>query len=99
MLLRLISVAATTAGIDRDRGVGMWVAFFAAAIALGGAVMNFTRSGGKFSDLTDMDKMRGAFKGGSDEGRHLRLLRPARPLPRRRPPRLWTSPSSDRATG
>ena len=25
--------------------------------------MNYTQSGGKFSDLTDMDKMRGAFKG------------------------------------
>jgi hypothetical protein len=53
------------AGIDLDRGAGMWVAFFAAAIALGGAVMNFAQSGGKFSDLTDMDKMRGAFKGGA----------------------------------
>jgi hypothetical protein len=64
MLLRLIIGGGDEAGIDLDRGVGMWVAFFAAAIALGGAVMNFAQSGGKFSDLTDMDKMRGAFKGG-----------------------------------
>jgi hypothetical protein len=65
MLLRLIIGGGDEAGIDLDRGVGMWVAFFAAAVALGGAVMNFTQSGGRFSDLTDMDKMRGAFKGGS----------------------------------
>jgi hypothetical protein len=70
MLLRLIlgagdvqTLNGTEVGLDR--GIGMWVAFLAAAIALGGAVMNFTQSGGKLSDLTDMDKMRGAFKGGS----------------------------------
>jgi hypothetical protein len=64
MLLRLIIGAGDEAGFDLGRGAGMWVAFFAAAIALGGAVMNFTQSGGTFSDLTDMDKMRGAFRGG-----------------------------------
>jgi hypothetical protein len=42
----------------------MYVAFIAAAIALAGAVMNFTTGGGRFSDLTDMDRMRDAFKGG-----------------------------------
>jgi hypothetical protein len=65
MLLRLIMGAGDEAGIELDRAAGMWVACLAAAIALGGAVMNFTQSGGKFSDLTDMDKMRGAFKSGS----------------------------------
>jgi hypothetical protein len=67
MLLRLILGAGDEAGIDLDRDVGMWVAFLAAAVSLGGAVMNFTQSGGKFSDLTDMDKMRGAFRGGNRE--------------------------------
>ncbi len=36
MLLRLIIGGGDEAGIDLDRGVGMWVAFLAAAIALGG---------------------------------------------------------------
>jgi hypothetical protein len=64
MLLRLILGAGDEAGIDLDRAAGMWVAFIAAAIAFGGAVMNFTRSGGKFSDPTDTEKMRGAFRAG-----------------------------------
>jgi hypothetical protein len=48
---------------DFNRGAGMWVAFFAAAVAFAGAVMNFTTSGGKLSDLTDIDKLRSAFRG------------------------------------
>ena len=64
MLIRLIIGAGDEAGIELDRGAGMYVAFIAAAIALGGAVMNFTTTGGRFSDLTDMDKMRDAFKAG-----------------------------------
>jgi hypothetical protein len=63
MLIRLIIGAGDEAGFDLDRGAGMWIAFIAAAIAFAGAVMNYTQSGGKLSDLTDMDKMRGAFKG------------------------------------
>lgn len=64
MLLRVVLGAGEELGFDLGRGPGMWVAFIASAVALAGAVMNFTRSGGKFSDLTDMDKMRGAFKSG-----------------------------------
>jgi hypothetical protein len=64
MLIRLIVGAGDEAGFELDRGAGMYVAFIAAAIAFGGAVMNFTATGGRFSDLTDMDKMRDAFKGG-----------------------------------
>jgi predicted MFS family arabinose efflux permease len=64
MLIRLIMGAGDEAGFELDRGSGMYVAFIAAAIALAGAVMNFTTAGGRFSDLTDMDKMRDAFKGG-----------------------------------
>ncbi len=63
MLLRVILGAGEELGFDLDRGPGMWVAFIAAAVAFAGAVMNYTSSGGKLSDLTDMDKMRGAFKG------------------------------------
>jgi hypothetical protein len=48
---------------DLNRGPGMWVAFFAAAAAFGGALMNFIESGGTLSDLTDIDKLRDAFKG------------------------------------
>jgi hypothetical protein len=63
MLLRLILGAGEEAGFDLDRAAGMYIAFVAAAIAFAGAVMNYTRSGGRLSDLTDMDKLRGAFKG------------------------------------
>jgi hypothetical protein len=48
---------------DFGRGPGMWVAFLAAAAACAGAVMNFTQSGGKLSELTDVDRLRDAFKG------------------------------------
>ena len=68
MLLRVILGAGEEAGFDLDRGAGMWIALIAAAIAFAGAVMNYTQSGGKLSDLTDMDKMRGAFKGSGGGG-------------------------------
>jgi hypothetical protein len=69
MLIRLILggrdiEGAEELGVDVGRGAGMYVAFIAAALALAGAVMKFTGSGGKLSDLTDMDKMRDAFKAG-----------------------------------
>jgi hypothetical protein len=68
MLIRLIIGAGDEAGFDLDRGAGMYIAFIAAAIAFAGAVMNYTSSGGRLSDLTDMDKMRGAFKGSGGGG-------------------------------
>ena len=68
MLIRLIIGAGDEAGFDLDRGAGMYVAFIAAAVAFAGAVMNYTRSGGRLSDLTDMDKMRGAFRGSGGGG-------------------------------
>jgi chromate transport protein ChrA len=64
MLIRLI----LGAGDGLDRAAGMWVAFIAAVISLGGAVLNFTTAGGKLSDLTDVDKMRDAFKGAGAGG-------------------------------
>jgi hypothetical protein len=63
MLIRLILGGGEEAGFDLGRGAGMWVAFIAAAVALWGAVMNFTTSGGRLSDLTDIDKLRRAFGG------------------------------------
>ena len=39
----------------------MFVAFIAAAVALAGAVMNFTAAGGNLKELTDFDKLRGSF--------------------------------------
>lgn len=61
MVLRLILGGGEVLGVDLDRGSGMFVAFIAAAVALGGSVMKFTESGGRFSDLTDTDKLRNAF--------------------------------------
>jgi hypothetical protein len=61
MLLRLLIGGGEEQGVDLDRAAGMWVAFLAAGITLTGALVNFTASGGKLSDLTDMDKMRDAF--------------------------------------
>lgn len=66
MLLRLIlgggdeSAFGTT--IEFGRGPGMYVAFVAAAAALGGAFWKFTDSGGNLKDLTNPDTIKGAFK-------------------------------------
>ncbi len=49
-----------------DRGIGMYGAFVWAAVAAAGAFMSFTESGGDIKDLTDMDKLKGAFGSGSD---------------------------------
>lgn len=47
-----------------DRGMGMYGALVWSGLALAGAVMNFQAGGGSFSDLTDMEKL----KGGSGSG-------------------------------
>lgn len=65
MLLRLL-LGSGHDGVDR--GAGMFVAFLAAAVALAGAVLNFTSSGGNLKDLTDLDKLKSAF-GAADNGR------------------------------
>lgn len=51
-----------------DRGIGMYGGFIWAAIALAGAVMNFTASGGNLNDLKDMDKIKGSFGAGKSAG-------------------------------
>ena len=69
MLLRLILGAGEELGFDLDRGAGdVGRLHRRRRSRFAGAVMNYTRSGGKFSDLTDMDKMRGAFKGSGGRG-------------------------------
>lgn len=60
-LLMLIRLLIGPGADIADRGPGMWVAFIAAAVALAGSVMKFTESGGNLGDLTDVDKLRGAF--------------------------------------
>ena len=63
VLIRLIfpGLGEDTDGLDIGRGVGLILSTISAAVALAGAFMNFTASGGTLSDLTDMDKMRGSF--------------------------------------
>jgi hypothetical protein len=41
----------------------MYLAFIAAGLALAGAIMNYTSTGGTLKDLTDVDKIRSSFKG------------------------------------
>src|SRR5262245_41368529 len=86
---------------DFGRGPGMWVAFLAAAVAFAGAFLNFTQSGGTLSDLTDVDRLRNAFKGSGERSASPPRphLHPTRRLPRRRRRRSWTSPTSGPATG
>jgi hypothetical protein len=62
-LLMLVRLLLGSGHDGIDRGAGMFVAFLAAAMALAGAVLNFTASGGRFKDLTDLDKLKRAFGG------------------------------------
>lgn len=61
MLIRVILGGREEIGIELDRGIGMYLALVWAAIALAGAVMGFQAAGGNLKDLTDMDKLKGAF--------------------------------------
>lgn len=62
MLLRLIMGGGSQSGVDLDRGAGMYVAFIAAAAALGGAIWRYIDSGGDLKDLTNADKLKSSFK-------------------------------------
>src|SRR3954469_12311446 len=53
------------AGVDVGRGIGLILSAISGFVAFGGAVMGFKESGGEFSDLTDMDKIKASFGGGS----------------------------------
>jgi quinol-cytochrome oxidoreductase complex cytochrome b subunit len=45
-----------------DRAGGLWICAIAAIVAAAGAFMSFQASGGNMRDLTDMEKMKSAFK-------------------------------------
>ena len=52
-------------GIDGGgRGMGMYLTFIGAAVALAGAFMNFQASGGDIKDLTDVNKLKASFSKG-----------------------------------
>jgi hypothetical protein len=50
-----------------SRGIGMYGALVWAGIAAVGAYLNFQASGGELSDLTDIDKLKASFSGGSND--------------------------------
>lgn len=50
------------ANIKLDRAGGLWISAIAAIVALAGAFMAYQAAGGNMRNLTDMDKMKGAFK-------------------------------------
>ena len=50
------------AGVSIDRSVGLWLSAIGAIAAAVGAFLGFQASGGNVRDLTDMDKMKSAFK-------------------------------------
>lgn len=47
--------------VELSRAYGIWLSLAAGIVATAGAVMKFTESGGAFRDLTDVDRLRGAF--------------------------------------
>ncbi len=51
-------------GDGGGRGMGMFLTFIGAAVALAGAFMNFQASGGNVKDLTDVNKLKASFAKG-----------------------------------
>lgn len=52
-----------------DRGIGMYLSVISGLVAAAGGVMAYLAAGGSLSDLTDVDKLKGAFdKSGSAGG-------------------------------
>ena len=49
-------------GLDVERAIGLWLSALGAIVAAAGAFMSYQASGGNVRDLTDMDKMKSAFK-------------------------------------
>jgi hypothetical protein len=47
------------------RGIGLILSVIAGLVVFAGAFMGFKESGGDFNDLKDMNKLKGAFQGGS----------------------------------
>jgi hypothetical protein len=54
------------AGGSVGRGIGLILSVIAGLAAFAGAFLGFKESGGDFNDLKDMNKLKGAFQGGSD---------------------------------
>jgi hypothetical protein len=48
--------------LDVSRGIGLWLSALGAIAAAAGAFLGFQAAGGNVRDLTDMDKMKSAFK-------------------------------------
>lgn len=48
--------------IDVSRGIGLWLSALGAIAAAAGAFLGFQAAGGNVRDLTDMEKMKSAFK-------------------------------------
>jgi hypothetical protein len=63
MILRILLGGRESA----DRGLGMYGAVIWTGVALAGAIMNFTASGGNLNDLKDMDKLKASFAKGDSE--------------------------------
>jgi hypothetical protein len=70
LLIRLIfnpiegSDALEGSGYSVGRGIGMILSVISGLAAFAGAFLGFKESGGDFSDLKDMNKIKGAFQGG-----------------------------------
>jgi hypothetical protein len=55
-----------SAGGSVGRGIGMILSVISGLVAFAGAFIGFKESGGELGDLKDMNKLKGAFQGGSD---------------------------------
>jgi hypothetical protein len=60
--------AIESVGGSVGRGIGLIMSAISGFVAFAGAVMGFKESGGEFSDLTDMDKIKASFGGGKSSG-------------------------------
>jgi hypothetical protein len=61
LMLLLIITGPDKSGVDRDRAIGLWLAFISTIVTLVGSLMNFTAGGGDLKDLTDFKKIKGSF--------------------------------------
>ncbi len=72
LLIRLIfnpiegSDAIEDMGGSVGRGIGMILSVIAGIVSAVGGVLNFTASGGKFDDLTDVNKLKSSFSKGDN---------------------------------
>ena len=62
IIIRFLMGEDAPEGLDVSRGAGLWLATIGALVAAVGAFLGFQASGGNVRDLTDMEKMKSAFK-------------------------------------